>query len=313
MSGRKTRSSIVMGAAVVFGASFAVAQGGAPARGAGAVDDAAAASAVVSSVLPGSSSVLAPGGAGGGVDLEISVPEATAVLPGTDDPALSAPAPPSDEGTDIGVGELGWKAAVAAGLAGRYDTNIVGYQIAEDGYAFTPLQQNYVSGELRARPGDSEYNTLAAIGTVPEQTLMEQLTSNLDVLGSALPPGSILGSEISEIPVDSSAGDYAFEIDLKVSDLGALQDYEGDIISGLGTGVVGAPNAPSEGLAINVVDTQGRRASWWSAARAGSGSGLADPALSMTGGVETVVFPDITGGPSPTSSASSGIVSGNGE
>jgi hypothetical protein len=224
-------------------------------------------------------------------------------LPGA---KVSAPAPPAGEGADVIAGELGWKAAVAAGLAGVRDERIVYYQLTERRHRFTPFQENYLNGQLRLDGGASEYQPFRKIGTVPLSTLTKQLRSNVRVLKRALPHGTVIASQQKLIRVEPRADDYAFEVDLKVGHLASLRRYEGDLVCGLGTGLVGGPTAPSEGLAINVVDSRGLRASWWSAERAQTGMGVSDRALPSSGGSETVRFPDITGGPAPTGFSSGG-------
>lgn len=251
-------------------------------------------SSVVSSVLPGAASRLSGG------TLWIAVPAGLARLPGAGSAKLSAPAPPGGEGADIIAGELGWKAAVAAGLAGARNRDIVFYQLTEPGHRFTPIEKNYLNGQLRSTAGEREYQPFRDIGTVPLSTLTKQLRSNVRVLKRALPQGTVIGSQQKVIRVDAGAQDYAFEVDLKVAHLASLRHYEGDLVDGLGTGLVGGPTAPSEGLAINVVDSRGLRASWWSAERAQSGTGVSDRVLPSSGGSENVSFPDLTGGPAPT-------------
>ncbi len=257
-------------------------------------------SSVVSSVLPGAASRLSGG------TLWIAVPDRLARLPGAGAAKLSAPAPPAREGADVIAGELGWKAAVAAGLAGVGDRRIVYYRLTERRHRFTPFQENYLSGQLRLYAGASEYQPFRNIGTVPRSTLTKQLRSNVRILKRALPSGTVIASQQKVISVNARADDYAFEINLKVAHLASLRHYEGDLVCGLGTGLVGGPTAPSEGLAINVVDSRGLRASWWSAERAQTGMGVSDRALPSSGGSETARFPDITSGPAPTSFGSGG-------
>jgi hypothetical protein len=267
-----------------------------------------AASAAVTTVFPAATIGYTPAATGSGVSLAIAVPEAAAVLPGAGSPDLAAPTPPPTEGADVIAGELGWKAALVAATAGLSDVDIVSYQLTEFGRTFTPSEENYVTGQLRKQAGAGEYQASPGIGTVPLTAMTAQLASNVSVLESALPPGTVLGTQQDVIPVDPAANAFAFEVNLRVTNLASLQDYEGDLVNGLSTGLVGSPAAPAEGLAINVVDSQGLRASWWSAERAGTGMGVSDPALPSTGGSETVTFPDITGGPAATSFGTGGSV-----
>jgi hypothetical protein len=284
----------------------------------------AAASAAVQNVLPGSTSTLVstsllpagfanagipslgPASAPGGIaqQLQITVPAIDFTPTGSSSAALAAPPSPGIEATDSAAGELGWYAALAAALAGLSNTNIGNYAVTVPGQTLTAAEQASLQGMIRLAVGGPENQTLPNIGTVPYQTLLAQLQSNLKVLEGVLPQGTVLGSDAFSVPLNASADDYGFEIDLKVSSLAALQGYVGDIVNGLGTGLTGGSTAPSEGLAINVVDAQGRRAGWWSAGRAGSGSAIGDPVLPVAGGTETTTFPNLTSGPAPTASAS---------
>lgn len=280
-----------------------------------------AAAAIVTSVLPGSSVSLAPAPAMGlpsipdassvpsteSLNAQITEPASNALqLPGSGVAALAAPALRPGRGSSFATAELGWKAAVAAALAGATDPSIVGYTVMVPGATFTTAQQASLTGQIRGAAGLGEHSSLPKIGTVPLTSLVGQLQSNVKVLESALPSGTVLASNIVSIPLNASDDDYALEVDLKVTKLAALQDYEGDIVDGLGTGLVGGPTAPAEGLAIDVVDQQGLRAGWWSAVRAGTGSALADPQITLTGGAETATYPNLTGGPAPTVSVPGG-------
>lgn len=286
----------------------------------------AAASAVVQNVLPGSSSTLVPtslipsglSNAGmpalgsvttfantGAEQLQITIPASSFTPIGSTSAALATPSSPGTETNDSAAYELGWHAALAAGLAGVANTNIVSYAVNITGVTLTPAEQAAMQGIIRTAAGGLENGgTLADIGAVPYQTLLNQLQSNLNVLTSVLPQGTVLSSDAFAVPLDSSAGDYGLEADLKVTSLAVLQGHVGDIVNGLDTGLTGGPTAPSEGVAINIVDSQGRRVGWWSATRAASGSAIGDPILPVGGGTETGTFPNLTGGPAPTASAS---------
>lgn len=282
-----------------------------------------AAAVIVQSAIPGSTSTLVPasanpaGNAGipgpgtpstsastGAEQLQITIPASALTPTGSSNAALASSASPGTEATDSAVEELGWHAALAAGLAGVGNTNIVSYTVGVVGQTLTAADQASVQGLIRTTVGGPENGTLSNIGAVPYHTLLAQLQSNLEVLEGVLPPGTVLASDAFGVPLNAAADDYGFEVDLKVSSLASLQGYVGDIVNGLGSGLTGGPAAPSEGLAINLVDTQGRRAGWWTAGRAGSGSAIGDPVLSVSGGTETTTFPNLTGGPAPTAFAS---------
>lgn len=104
-------------------------------------------------------------------------------------------------------------------------------------------------------PGGPERSPFSVIGSVPLSTLTPQLNSNLQTLTDALGAGAVLASHITTLPVDPANGAYAFEVDLKVSDLSVLTGHLADVLNGLDTGLVGDQTALAEGLAINVVDT----------------------------------------------------------
>jgi hypothetical protein len=322
---RRVLSCMAMGATAAFialvwsGGREAAAQSQIPAG------EISAASSAVQAVLPGSSSTLVPaslvppGLSAGGVaasgsstttntaaeELQITVPASSFTPTGSSSPALAAPTSPGNETNDSASYELGWHAALAASLAGVGDTNIVRYSVSVPGVTVSPAEQGVMQGVIRLTVGGPENGgALANLGAVPYQTLMSQLQSNVEVLTGALPAGTVLGSDAFAVPVVGSSGDYGFEVDLKVTSLATLQGFVGDIVEGLGTGLTGGLSAPTEGVAINIVDSQGRRVGWWSATRAASGFAIGDPILPVAGGTETTTFPNLTGGPAPTTSVS---------
>lgn len=273
------------------------------ARGASAPTEAAVVVAQVSTVLPGSTTTLVPDlTVPNAVDVNIVAPASALVVPGSDTPDVTAPNTPT--ATTASYAELGWKAALAAGAAGQQFPDIVSYQLSVAGETPTGQQTNYLSGPIRAMPGGPERSPFSAIGSVPLTTLTQQLNSNLGTLTGVLGAGAVLASHTTTLPVNQANSAYAFEVDLKVSDLSVLSGHLADVLNGLDTGLVGDQTAPAEGLAINVVDTQGRRVSWWSAVRAGDGSAVADPPVSLSNGAaETATFTNLTGGPAFTAFA----------
>jgi hypothetical protein len=201
--------------------------------------------------------------------------------------------------------ELGWSAELAAAQAGLENPNIVSYRVAVTDHTLTPAQQGMLSGIIRMGVGSVENGgAMGNLGAVPYGTLAAQIRSNITTLASVLPAGTILGSDTVPISVNASTNDYAFEIDLKVNSLVSLQGHVGDVVDGLDTGLTGGPSAPTEGVAINIIDSQGRRVGWWSATRAATGSAIGDPVLPVAGGTETTAFANLTGGPDPTAFAS---------
>jgi hypothetical protein len=280
----------------------------------------AAASSIVGAIIPGSSATLSSsagppamalpgqGSAPASNDsaaqlLTIVVPAGSFSPPAVPVAGVTAPASPENEANDSAAGELGWRAAIAAAAAGLENSNILTYSVTVPGQSVSPVDQAMLHGQIRLRAGAPENGELSDIGTVALSTMQAQARSNLVTLQAALPAGTILASSVTDLPVAAAADDYAFEFDLRVTNLSALQPYVGDIVQGLDTGLTGGATAPSEGVAINIVDTTGKRAGWWGAGRAGSGFTTADPALSVIGSSsETTSFPDLTGGPSPTGS-----------
>jgi hypothetical protein len=283
------------------------------------------AASVVQSVLPGATATLTlapaaqpislPAGSGVTIQADSSAQQLAIDVTGSNFTPLGstlaaftpATASPGSESLDSAAAELAWHAEIAAAYAGTQNPDLVRYAVTVEGAALTQAEAATLQpSAVRSVSGGPEFGGGLRIGSVPYSTLTGQLQSNLKTLKDVLPAGAILQAETLAIPLDASLNDYAFEVDLRVADLGALKDHAGDILLGLGTGLTGGPDAPSEGLAINLIDNEGRRAGWWSAIRAAAGAGWSDPAFPINNVEETTTFPNLTGGPAPTASSSGG-------
>lgn len=294
--GRQILATIFLIGVAVLISSVVVTEGGA-ARGAESPTEAAAVATEVNSVLPGSTATLVPDQfVPTGLDLEITTPASSVAVPGSQFSDLAATT--TSTATTVSYGELGWKAALAAGDVGIADPNIIGYAVVVAGASPTSEQQNFLSSPIRAMPGGPERSSFSAIGTISLSDLTAQMNSNVRTLEGALGAGTVTAAHVVPVPVDSATGAYALEVDLAVTNLSALTAHTSDIMNGLETGLVGDDGAPAEGVAINIVDAHGNRASWWSAVRSGNGSAVVDPPLSLNQSEdETTTFPNLTGGP----------------
>jgi hypothetical protein len=265
-------------------------------------DDQAYVNARSQDALPGSRGDLAKA-SHSGYRLTISAPaEDARTQPGNDDRSFSAP-PPQTNADVIPLAELGWKAHLVSGVAAARDARITEFSV--DWPGISQDQANLLTHRLRTEPGSPLYE-FPRLGTVSVGAARKQLASNLDALGAAVPAGVIKRTRVVTVPVDPAQGLFGLEALIRVTDIAALRPYLGDVVDGLATGLVGDDSAVVEGLAINVIDNQGRRAGWWRTQRTGTGFGIPDP--SLTGAPMPPVdvdFPNLTGGP-PTLHSVSG-------
>jgi hypothetical protein len=138
---------------------------------------------------------------------------------------------------------------------------------------------------------------------------LQQLESNLSVIAGVLGPGVVRATRAQLVPVDAARNLFGLRADLRVRRLADVRSrFFDDIRQGSQVGLVGGIGAVVEGLAIDVVDDAGHRASAWMSARGGMGSGAADPELD-TGPylAATGHYPNLTGGPGLAGASSGGI------
>lgn len=252
----------------------------------------------------------------GGYRITISVPGGSKALPATDDASFAA-APPSRNGAVVSLAQLGWKAELVAGVAAEQDPNIVAFAVSAPDISVS--ESHLLSASLRSAPGTPLPNVHPKLGTVNVGEATAQLASSLTVLRSVLPPGTIRGTRVVSVPVDRAHSLYGMEADIRVTDIALLNPHLGDVVDGLATGLVGDGTAVTEGLALNVIDDQGRRAGWWRNPRTGAGFAIQDPSEANASMRVDARFPNLTGGPrtsvsslSPSVSSSSPSVSSSG-
>ena len=210
------------------------------------------------------------------------------------------------EWTEAAAAEVGWRVALVTASLGLFDTDIVGYAATVPGVRLNADERAFLAGTIRSAAGGPEHVLDSRIGTVSYATLRAQIRSNLATLERALPGHTVLRSAIVPVPVDAATDDYAFEVDIAVKSLATLKPYLGDVFDGLDTGLAGATDAQTEGLAISIVDPKGRRAGMWSAERTGLGLSVADPVVQWTAISETTTFRNLTGVQTPTGSSVGG-------
>jgi hypothetical protein len=129
---------------------------------------------------------------------------------------------------------------------------------------------------------------------------MQQLNSNLGVLESTLPVGTIANESTQVLTTGSNANQFALEVDITVGS-SSLSNYFGDFIYGLQTGLTGDPSIASvEGLSIIVTDQDGSPlVGSWVATRSATGTiQFADPSQVPSIMQVTSTFVNLTGGPS---------------
>jgi hypothetical protein len=273
--------------------------------------------------LPGATAAITSPAAGTGDILSITAPPAAFTQPGAGHPGFpagpaaakahshGARAPASRAqgaitADVIDAGNAGWRAGMIGAFAAANDPAVVGWTLESSGAAMSSAATNYLHAYVRMSPGSTVgWPSLSLIGRVSAAAAQRQLASNLEILRSVL-RSDLIASTTSVVPVGPTT--FGIEVDLEVTNLAAIASHVSDVWLGLTTGLTGGPNAAVEGLAINVVDASGARASVWRNGRDGDGGGVGNPALppaTMT----DVAFPDLTGGPALSASASSGAAS----
>ena len=265
----------------------------------------AAAAARAQEALPGAGASLSPAAhAGYRLTLSVSADAANA-LPGSDSPAFSAP-PPAAGGGLLPLAELGWKAHMIGGVVAADDPQVVEFAVEWPGISSSDA--SLMTYRMRTEPG-TPLRAFPRLGGVSAATASAQLTSSLDVLERVL--GSAFErSRIVVVPIEGSANLFGVEADIRVTDLDAVRPYRGDVENGLATGLVGDETAVVEGLAVNLIDDQGRRAGWFRTERTGVGLGIVDPVLAGGSGAVHAVYPNLTGGPPTSGSVSGGPIGG---
>jgi len=198
---------------------------------------------------------------------------------------------------------LGWRARLAAAsLAGQVES-LMAFRVAAPGVSLDevpPAARGETEGTL---PSASLVEGESKLGDISEKNALGQLESNLKVLRSALPDGSLSGVSVKSVSIDPARNRFAFEVTLTTEDSSALLPYFGDAFVGLETGLVGGEDATIDGLAITLREQEKPIAGSWVAARALSGTQMVAPGFKVPDEVTTTLeFPNLTGGPTPNAS-----------
>lgn len=199
--------------------------------------------------------------------------------------------------------EIGWRARSAASVVAETNPNVTSYSVVASDGSVPPGAFNAFHGGF------------ATIGTpistpnldsVSSSLALAQLNSNLTVLNSVLPSGSVISESATVLPVGSSADQFALEADITINQPSALVGHYGDVLDGLTTGLTGDPSLTSiEGLSIVVNATDGTPIlGSWQATRSETGTlQFGDPTQSVNALQVTTTFPNLTGGPATEQTA----------
>jgi hypothetical protein len=214
----------------------------------------------------------------------VSVPESTA---GIENPARSV-----HEVLD--AARVWWRLSMAAALAADDDGSIHAFQVVEADPTNSELGRQIGGGMLQSSLGGL---ALPELGTVARDEALAQAERNVARLKSAL-GRDLAHSEVSLVRIDEGRNAFGIMIELKMDSLLAAQDYLGDIVTGLQTGLVGDARAKVEGVASEACDTAGRCVAAYAAARRGGGAIHLSRELDVGSSRPRLEYEVITGGPS---------------
>jgi hypothetical protein len=209
-----------------------------------------------------------------------------------------------ESGDEFAYGELAWRAELVTASLATEAPEISGYSLqAPEGMSIEVPPS--VLGLLQASlPPAGAGSELSKLGSVSAEEARAQLESNLAVLEEALPPGALGEPRVEVVPVGGPNDGIALSVELEVGSRDALSKYFGDVFVGLQTGLVGGPDAVIDGLAIKVLEKGEPLVASWMAARAMAGTTMAAPGIRVPElQVVDLDFPDHTGGPVSTASA----------
>jgi hypothetical protein len=248
-------------------------------------------SAVVSSLLPGSSVQIAPLTTASGASSERLV----ITLASSDTPSGLTTLQ-----QQFNYEEIGWRAGIAASLVNVADPTVTSYSVETStgqvpGYAFNEFHGGF-------SPSGSSLND-PKLDSVASSAAITQMNSNLTVLKSVLSSGSVISADAQVLPVNADGNEFALEVRITVNQASSLQGHLGDVLVGLQTGLIGNMNSTLvEGLSIQVITANGTPVvGSWQETRAQTGTlQFADPSQSSGPLQSTAVYPNLTGGPSPS-------------
>jgi hypothetical protein len=209
------------------------------------------------------------------------------------------------EADAFAYGDVAWRADMLAASLATEVPGLGGYELAAPAsmdVAVPTAALGLLQGSL---PSPQAASKLSALGSISEKEALAQMASNLDALRSALPSLAVTSAAVDIVPVDPEKGRFALAVSVETGEGAALLKRAGDVMVGLQTGLVGDPQANIEGLSIVVEEGKGPIAASWIATRAMAGTTMVAPGLELPP-VQTVDadFPDLTGGPHVSGSAS---------
>ena len=151
--------------------------------------------------------------------------------------------------------EIGWKTEMATAIAATVDPAINSYSLSSSDGSVPSAAYNYYHGYIRSPSATSMDPRLDSIS---QAEAVQQLTSNINVLTSGLPAGSIDSSVVKVLPIGSSVSQFALQANIVISDSSVVTGRAGDFLEGLDTGLTGSlTSSLIEGLAIDVTTETG--------------------------------------------------------
>jgi hypothetical protein len=220
----------------------------------------------------------------------------------------TAPSDPTE--AQFYYADRAWRGDLAAADIAMQDPQLAWWAMT-DAQGDVPADAvDFYNERVRLVPGNENWTDLPELGTLDVSDANSQIFSNAGVLKGSAPAGTFGTVSASRVTIDSGLNSYAYVVTVN-SDLAPAQLLPefGNIFNGLQTGLVGDESGLIDGMSI-VLRSQGEPlAGAWIAERAGTGdfvfSDQINPPDQM---VPTDSFPNLTGGPASSSSATSGVM-----
>lgn len=251
---------------------------------------------IIARVLPGSSASVVP------VTVTSMPRHKTRPATGTDAVNLNitlpgTATPPSGSATaqQFAYANLSWRADLGTAAIGVTKTQLLSYKITYADGTVPGAAFNYFTNLIRLQPGPSTPED-PSIDTLASSSAVAQAKASVAALTAALPAGAITNSTVTVVPITSDASQYALSIAVDLSDPALLNGHIGDLLQGLGTGLVAGADVMIEGLEITVSSAGQPLAGSWQAIRSGIGTVAFDPSIDQSSfSSSTVDFPNLTG------------------
>ncbi len=201
--------------------------------------------------------------------------------------------------------EVEWRVAMATALSAEDEPDLVGFGVLPgDGWQ-----------RIKESPANS---TLGAekplLGSVPEDTVLEQVDSNLAVLESSLK--TFRSAKVDVLPLygpDGPENSFAVSVVIDAQLPSALTKADaaaflGNMLLGPRAGVVGGDSDLIEGFATSLIDDGEPIASLFYTSRAGYGQSLVFDDRVTAGLFPDLRFPILTNGPAVVPALSSAVM-----